>query len=375
MFNFFRKDKPEDFMAFLKEGQQEFAAGPSYTLMNSSESQEDGGIQVQEAVGGMAPELEEAAILYANGKVGEAASQLNRYLLEHPDSRDTQPWFMLFDLYEASNQPAPFDDAAVEFAVKFERSPPTWAPRGQFRASTSPAPLMSFGEKFGNIEKVKLERFFQDAKEAPFVRLDVTKSPAPAEEAARAMLDCCTRMEKLAKPVELLGGPGFAVRLAAAQQGDRLSEQGWLLWLAALRLLGKQDDYENAAVDYAVAFEVSPPSYTPPLPLPERGETAEVETPRGASDALRLSGVIGPGSEIRLSEISRYAEGRKRVEIDLSEVSRIDFTAVGLLLETLMEITQGGRKVVFKEGNELVNALLHIVGVSSFAGIQGRTRI
>jgi hypothetical protein len=56
------------------------------------------------------------------------------------------------------------------------------------------------------------------------------------------------------------------------------------------------------------------------------------------------------------------------VEIDLSQVSRIDFAVVGLLLETLIEISQAGCKILFKEGNELVNTLLQIVGVSQFAG-------
>lgn len=373
MFNFFRKDKPEDLMAFLKEGQQEFAAGPNYTMMHGADTGE-AGIEVQEAAGGLAPELEEAAILYANGKVGEAASMINRYLMDHPENRDPHAWFMLFDLYEASNQPAPYEDAAVEFAVKFERSPPTWAPRGQLRTATSPAPLMSFGEKLGNVEKVRLDRFFQDAREAAYVRVDVTKCPAPDEDAARLMTDCLSRVDKLGKPLELLGGPGFAVRLAAAQQGGRLGEKGWLLWLAILRLLNKQDDYENAAVEYAIAFEVSPPSFLPPLPLPDRGEP-EAEAPAEDSQVLRLSGVIGPGGDFRMSDITRYAEGRKKVDIDLSGVSRIDFTAVGLLLETVIEVIQGGRKVVFKEGNELVNTLLHIVGISAYASVLGRTRI
>lgn len=376
MFSFFRKGKPEDLMAFLKEGQPDFASGPSYTLANADTEDAEVGIEVNEGGGGLVAEFEEAAVLYANGKVGEAAALLNRYLLDHPDNRDTLPWYMLFDLYEASNQPEPYEDAAVDFAVKFEHSPPTWAPRGQLKVVTAPVPLMSFGEKFGNIERVKLQRFMQDAREAPFVRIEVSKAPAPDEEVATVMFDVLQQIDKLRKPVELIGGPGFAVRLGAAHQGDRLGETGWLLWLSTLRLLGKEADFEDTAVGYAVAFEVSPPSYIPPLALPVRGgEPPGATRANGRECAFPLSGIIGPGTEIQLAELARFAEGRKQLDIDLAEVTRIDFAAVGLLLETLINLAQGDRKIQFTEGNEMVNTLLKIVGANQFAAVLGRTRV
>jgi ABC-type transporter Mla MlaB component len=376
VFSFFRKDKPEDLMAFLKEGQPEFASGPSYTLANAARESGEGGIEVKEAGGGLVPEFEEAAVLYANGKVGEAAALLNRYLLDHPDNRDPLPWYMLFDLYEASNQPEPFEDAAVDFAVKFEHSPPTWAPRGQLKVAAQPVPLMSFGEKIGNIERIKLQRYMLDAREAPFVRMDVSKCPAPDEEVAKVLFDCLAQLDRMGKPVELIGGGGFVVRMGAAHQGGRLGETGWLLWLSALRLLGKEADFEDTAVGYAVAFELSPPSYVPPFALPRRGDEAPSEAQvGGAGRVFSLSGIIGPGSEIQLAELARFAEKRKQIDINLSQVTRIDFAAVGLLLETLINLAQGDRKIQFIEGNEMVNTLLKIVGVSQFAVIRGRTRI
>jgi len=73
--------------------------------------------------------------------------------------------------------------------------------------------------------------------------------------------------------------------------------------------------------------------------------------------------------------MARYAEGRKQIDIDLAQVTRIDFAAVGLLLENLINLVQSGRKVQFIEGNEMVNTLLKIVGASQFAPVHGRTRI
>ena len=374
MFSFFRKEKPEDFLAFLKEGQDAFSPGPSYTGVKPPAEESSGGIEVQEAMGGMVPELEEAAVLYANGKIGETATLLNRYLLDHRDNHDPLPWYMLFDLYEASDQPAPFEDAAVDFAVRFERSPPTWTPHDQPKGAFQPAPLMSYGEKYGSLERVKQGRFFQDAELASYVRLDLSKTLAPDEEAAHAILNDILRLHEMGKPVELIGGPGFAVRLDAARQGERLTETGWFLFLAILQLLGREADFDNAAVDYAVAFEVSPPSYTPPRPLPNKMAHQANPTLPTQEMAFKLTGLIGPGSESQFKELKKYAQGRSQVEIDLSQVTRIDFSAVGLLLETLIAISGAGGKILFKEGNELVNTLLHIIGASQFSAVLGRTR-
>ncbi len=375
MFSFFRKEKPDDFLAYLKEGNDAFGPGPAYASVKAPIENIGSGIEVQEALGGLPPELEEAAVLFANGKIGETATLLNRYLLDHRDNHDPLPWYMLFDLYEMSDQAAPFEDAAVDFAIRFERSPPTWTPHDKPKRVIAPAPLMSYGEKYGTLERVKQGRFLQDAAHAPYVRLDVSKTLAPEEETANAILSDIVQLHEMRKPVELIGGPGFAVRLDAARQGNRLTESGWFLFLAVLQLLGREDDFENVAVDYAVAYEVSPPSYTQPLPLPSKSSAADVRVTQTPENAFKLTGQIGPGSEVQFDALKKYAQGRKQVEIDLSQVSRIDFSVVGLLLETLIAISGNGSKILFKEGNELVNTLLHIVGASQFSVVLGRTRV
>jgi ABC-type transporter Mla MlaB component len=376
VFSFFRKDKPNDLQAFLKESREELAQGPAYVQSRHPAREADYGIEVVEAVGGLAPELEEAAVLYANGKIGETAALLNRYLLDHPDGRDPQPWYMLFDLYELSDQIEPFEDAAVEFAVKFERSPPTWTRKAaKTRANNQPAPLLGFGEKYSTADRARQPRFFQDAERAGHVRLDVSKTQSPDEAGARMMLDDILRLNDMGKPIELIGGPGFAVRLNAARQGNRLTESGWLLFLAVLQILGKEEDFENAAVDYAVTFEVSPPSYTPPRPLPEQGGNGGAKAPSAPEREFALIGVLAPGAEKQLVALRQFAEGKKQIEIDLGQLARIDFSVVGLLLDTLIELSQCGCKILFKEGNELVNTLLQLVGVDQYAAILGRTRL
>ncbi|MBI5329317.1 MAG: hypothetical protein HZB71_01770 [Betaproteobacteria bacterium] len=360
-------------MAFLKEGQPETGRGPAYKEAKPL-AEVSSGIEVQESDLGLPPELEEATILYANGRAGDAAAVLSRFLLDHPNNRDPQPWYMLFDLYEATGQAGPFEDAAVDFAVRFERSPPTWSGRDKQRGKKAQAvATMIYGEKYGSLERVKLQRFIQDAELAPYVRLDFSKTQVPDEDCAKAILNDMVRLGEMHKPIELIGGPAFGVRLNAARQGERLTESGWFLLLAVLQLMGKQDDFENVAIDYAVAFEVSPPSYIQPLPIP-KGAVASGDVP-GKGRQFALTGVLAPGAEDQFTALKEYCHGRIQAEIDLSQVVRIDFAMVGLMLDTLLEITQGGCKVLLKEGSELVNALLHIVGVNQVATVLGRTRV
>lgn len=373
MFSFFRKDKTEDLMAFLKEGQPDINQGPAYNAVKPK-AMEDSGIEVLEAVGGLAPEFEEAAVLYANGKTGETATLLNRYLLDHPDNRDPLPWYMLFDLYEATGQHAPFEDAAVDFAVKFERSPPTWHPQDQVAAPSQPAPLMAYSEKYGSMERVKQPKFFQDAANAPYVRLDITRLQTPDEETAQAILNEIAQLNKMRKPIELIGGGGFTVRLDAVRQVGKLNEPAWFLLLAVLQLMGKEEDFDKIALDYALTFEVSPPAYAPPLPIPTRPDRGAGEPTRQSENTFHLVGAIGPGTDLQIRELKQFATGKKQVDVDMSRLIRIDFAVVGLLLELLIELSQNGCHITFNKGNELVITLLQIVGVPQFATLNSRKR-
>jgi len=375
VFSFFRKDKAGELMALLKAGQPNAANQPGFRVGKDHAGNQIPGIEVQETDSGLPADLEEAAVLYANGKVGDAAAQLNRYLLDHPDNKDPQPWYMLFDLYEASDQMEHFEDAAVDFAVRFEVSPPTWAPRAQLAGDTKTSqPLFSFTSEFTELARAKLARFTEDATKLPSVRLDFSRAPLPDEDYTRAMLHTLVRLQDGQRHIKPIGATALLDKLKASQAEGGLSESGWLLALALLQLMGDERAFEDMAVDFAVRFEVSPPSYSPPAQVVKPARTGAATPAQGGGFTYAFRDVIGPGCESQFAALTAFAEGLPRVEIDLSQVTRIDFSVVGLMLDTLINLTAGGRKVLFKEGNELVNTLLQVIGANQFATILGRTR-
>lgn len=377
VFSFFRKDKTSDLMAFLKEGMPDASNQPGFRVGKEGGDGDMPGIEVTETESGLPPELEEAAVLYANGKIGDTAALLNRYLLDHPENKDPQPWYMLFDLYESSDQIEHFEDAAVDFAVRFEVSPPTWSPRAQIAHDLKTSqPLFSFGAEFTPALQAKLARFTEDALTVPGVRLDFTRAPLPDEEYTRAILRTILRLQDGQRYIKPIAATGLVEKLNAARTENELPESGWLLLLALLQLQGDERGFEDLAVDYAVRYEVSPPSYNPPAQT-----KAVAKKPVGKGSVVASGGftfyfrdVIGPGSEYQFEELKDFAAELPRVEVDLSQVTRIDFSCVGLMLDTLINLTAAGRKVLFKEGNELVNTLLHVIGANQFASVLGRTR-
>ena len=75
------------------------------------------------------PDLEEAAIRFANGDYAGAESGLKEVLVQHQDSDPQQQhdiWMTLFDLYRATGQQVPFDALAIDYAARFGRSAPLW---------------------------------------------------------------------------------------------------------------------------------------------------------------------------------------------------------------------------------------------------------
>src|SRR3989344_2596214 len=75
------------------------------------------------------PDLEEAAIRFANGDHAGAESGLLDVLAQHQqDAPDDQLeiWMTLFDLYRATGQHDRFDTLAIDFAAQYSRSAPLW---------------------------------------------------------------------------------------------------------------------------------------------------------------------------------------------------------------------------------------------------------
>lgn len=260
----------------------------------------------------------------------------------------------------------------MDFAVKFERSPPVWAP-AQDNVANSPGDILKFqfGQSFSAVDKARLQHFILEAASAPGVCLDVSQTPAPPPPYAHSLIDCIRQLRKMAKPIEVIGAPGFIVRLNSACGSDRGDESIWLLLLAMEELQGDANGFESTALAYAVRFEISPPSYVAPTRLAEPvAPSDDDDTP----DTFRFDGPIGLKSSRSFQLLESFAAGRAHLDVDMSRVARIDFAATGQMLDSLIRLGERGCAVTLKGCNSLVLALLHMIGADQYATLIQRKR-
>lgn len=307
--------------------------------------------------------VEEAAIYFANDLPEEAAAALTLLLRDHPDQQEIQPWLMLFDLYQILGRREQFDELSLQFAEKFERSAPAWnVPREGNSGAAAPTEdhsLALAGMLDENCAPL-LQRLAQTGGRLELGAIE--KLEAAGSEVLCRMLQAS---RKAGGGIRL----GGAERLAALAKNasDKTGRSHWLLLLELYQWVGKEAEFEETAIEYAVAFEVSPPSWEMPASAASQAER-EIPDPAGEpEDVFRLHGVISGASRNQLRELADYAADRTEVRLDMAEVTRVEFTSVGMFLDELANLDRAGKKVVISGANEMVLALLRTMGAAQLA--------
>jgi len=144
--------------------------------------------------------------------------------------------------------------------------------------------------------------------------------------------------------------------------GEARNARTWLLLLELLQRYGTQDDFEQCAIDFAVTFERSPPSWEA-VPAP----TLPVAKPAKRTDnAHYLSGEI---RNSRFDDLIAVLNLQEHVVLDFSGVRRLDFFSAGQLVNRLSPFKANGKEVIIRSPNHLVAELMAVVGLNKFARI------
>lgn len=384
MFSFFRKSRrdepaPKKPVA-AKPAPQEVpapAATPSVAASLAPSNGSDEIVEFESISAEAGSVVEEAAVYYANNMAEQALSSLLNYLRDNPEKKEMQPWLMLFDLYQLQNNKEAFNDLAMEFVVKFERSAPIWkalaASSPTKKADTAQKDLLTVGDKLA--AGPQMEKLCLLAQSTSNARVDLSGIISVEAEGCRLMQNGLQSCRKKGKVIQL-EGMDLLINLLkqhiAAGGNSEEMRPAWLLLFELYQWLGKEAEYEDLAIEYAVTFEISPPAWEAVKPGMDAARIKEhVPQPDTAEssgeDAFALSGVISESSQSRLQELANYASGKEEIRINMANVTRVDFVAVGTFLSTLINLTQAGKKVLILEANEMVQALLHMMGVQEFA--------
>jgi anti-anti-sigma regulatory factor len=336
-------------------------------------------IEVEEGSGvDVPPAIEEAAILYANGQSEEARARAQKALDgEDLGSWKLQMWLMLFDVLQVLGRKAEFEEKALDFVVKFERSPPVWvdAPTAAVRQNpnlrTGGLAAISLTGVLGAASAAAFEQLKKAAERQPKLRLDFAKLQG-VEPAGCTLLRDALRAFKAAKKDVYLTGEARAFQLLrdAAKAGDKSVDVAmWLLLLDLYQMLGLQNEFEEAAVDYAVTYEVSPPSWETPPPRPKPLEMSQPMAVGEGDDAFLVVGEVAGQSDQLFTDITTYAGGANPVTLDFAAAKRIDFVNAGRLLNVLEKQRAVGKEIVVRGAGEMIIALFAVMGITKIARI------
>ena len=331
-----------------------------------------------------APAVEEAAILYANGQP-EAAEHALRASLDSTGN-DRMPWWMLFDLYQATAREDAFDSIAIDYASHFETSPPAYrplAPAGSGsghppggRGFSGVTPTASLSGCLDAAVGTQLARILAPAPDAAAaaapVRLAFSAVSGATPEGCTVLLDALQTLRRAGRELVLAGADHLVgVLRPMLVIGDGAASQApWLLLLELLLLMHREKDFEETAMDYCVTFEVSPPSFeAPPRTAlsvgtgPAAGTAAAVE-----GDRFLLPGIVGGDSTALLDAIAAYAADRAALVLDCSRLARIDYAAASALVTRLRALAAQDehteRAIELRDLNHLVAALLRLLGAN-----------
>ncbi len=357
------------------------------------------------------PELEEAAIRFANGDdAGAEAGLLDVLSPQGQRINHDETWLTLFDLYRATGQLDRYEAAAIDFASRFARSAPQWislpdavswmtAPRASAAPPSQQIADWTSPSIFGTQTLAALNAALARAPQ-PW-RLNWNKLNTVDEAALEGLTRLFTQWATQTVQLRFIGADNLEhVLKTATPSGDKSANPAWWkLRLEALRVTHRPEEFELVALDYCVTYEVSPPSWESARPdyKPLHNDGSYISGHTIVGDAFHdsvMTGQLMPDSDImQVSNVSTVELGgqilgdasealetlyAKVASADIIVIScdrllRIDFSAAGTLLNWVSSRQAEGRQIQFVQVHRLVAAFFTVIGISEHARVIART--
>ncbi|MES2771833.1 MAG: hypothetical protein V4623_07635 [Pseudomonadota bacterium] len=326
----------------------------------------------QEAIDPVVSDTEQAAIFYANNKDEEARAVLEHAVRSNPPPLAERAWLMLFDFYRVSGQKTIFESLELEYARAFEKSPPIWRDAVHSTLpvqATLAGDVLFQGDLIGTNEAGFLA-VSQALKNAPKVRIDLSQVAKFDELGCARLYEQLQRARKSRCEIELLGRGHIGAQLEAYVEPGRAEGSAcWLLLLELYQLHGQQEAFEEAAINYATTFEMSPPSWQPKLVAPPE----PIASPAALGDATSADAVYkaqGYITDVQFEDLLAFAAKNDPVIVDCSALSKITTTSVAALFKVLEVLrTKNKKSLVLRHPNYLVAELFRIFALDAIAQI------
>ena len=358
------------------------------------------------------PELDEAVIAFANADFTPCEDALQQ--LTGPGgarAQHAETWLVLFDLYRATGQQQRFESLALEYAQQFGWSAPQWYSLPRLVADAlADEPIMNSAatpRTAGDVGWVCPEQL--DIEAVARLRSQTLQMPLPWvfdwSQLNRVDAEAAMQLSMLfrlwaGQALELrwlAGDRLFSVLHEAAPTGVRDADPAFRLTrLDALRLANRVDQFDEAAIDYCVTYEVSPPSWeparckvhisgaslstrTPALSMVSDVSTSFLESSLSEDSSgnvemahVELSGQLVGDIGGTLAKLDGELGGALVVSVSCERLIRVDFIAAGDLLNWVLSKRSESRSVHFVDTHRLVALFFGAMGINEHAKVQVR---
>ncbi len=370
------------------------------------------------------PELDEAVIAFANADFEQCERNLMTLIQPGgPRHGQSDTWMVLFDLYRALDQQPKFDTLANAFVHQFGLSAPQWysLPERVSRhltartqtvapasASAEPAPVQSRAAM--DAAGAPLEGWIapplMDTDALGRLRCEVLQLPRPwvmdwagveaiTPEASGLLHKQLKEWAREPLQMTWIGVDRLLeVLVDMSATGNRDADPDlWMLRLELLRLAHRPDQFDEAAIDYCVTYELSPPSWEAPectvklirdatctqtVSLSHIGDVStsfvesilhdDIEFIQMAS--LELSGQLSGDIGSTLAELDGQLGASVAVQLDCAHLIRVDFIAAGDLLNWVLARSAEHRTVTFVNPHRLVALFFGAMGITEHAKVK-----
>lgn len=358
------------------------------------------------------PELDEAVIAFANADFAQCEEALRQITQQGGGrSQHAETWLVLFDFYRATGQQQRFESLALDYAQQFGWSAPQWYSLPKLVAEAlAEEPVVSSAVStrgHGDVGWVAPEHL--DIEAVARLRSLTLQMPLPwvfdwselrrvdAEAAMQLSMVLRLWAGQALEMRWLAGERLFSVLQDSAPTGVRDADPAfWLTRLDALRLANRPDQFDEAAIDYCVTYEVSPPSWeatrcrvhisgtgtstrTPPMSVVSDVSTSFLESglaDEGASGLgvshVELSGQLVGDISATLARLQKELGAAPLVSVSCARLIRVDFIAAGDLLNWVLARRNESRAVQFVDTHRLVALFFGAMGINEHARVQVR---
>lgn len=205
-------------------------------------------VEVQECGSGIGAAFEEAAVLYANGNDGEALALLETAVPGDGGAVGEGAWLMLLDLYRLGGHRQRFESRVLDYATRFERSPPPWEDLspGAGKAKTGQAPLVNLSGNLSGAAEKQFQQIAAIARRSGGVRIDVSKVRGVNDPGCAVWRRLLADLASERIGVTLLNVQSLADVLGRRVAAGRAEERDtWLMLLELLQYSGDQARFEG----------------------------------------------------------------------------------------------------------------------------------